>query len=64
MKKDRLSKRITIRLSERHYDELCCSANEEGTDPAAIFRHPVARFVAHRDHLYESQFRREVLGKP
>jgi hypothetical protein len=48
MKKDRLDKRITVRLSKRHYDMLCAAANDEGTDAAAIIRHLVARFVKDR----------------
>ncbi|WP_191965683.1 hypothetical protein [Oryzomonas sagensis] len=43
-----LSKRVTVRFSEQHYDALRAYAEHEGTDPAAIIRHLVARFLNDR----------------
>lgn len=63
LKRENLTRRLTIRLSERHYVELAAYAHEEGFDAATVIRHLIARFVADRDRAYESQFRREVLEK-
>lgn len=60
----KLTKRMTIRFSERHFSELCMYAQEEGFDAATVIRHLVARFVADRDRAFQNQFNREVLGKP
>lgn len=62
-KKDRLDKRVTIRLSQRHFSSLLLYADKEGTDIAAIIRHLVARFVQHLDQQEQAKFNREVLGK-
>lgn len=62
--KPKLTKRLTVRFSERHYVELCAYAHEEGFDAATVIRHLVARFVAERDRTFQEQFNREVLGKP
>lgn len=61
-KRATLTKRLTVRLSERHYSELCLFALEEGFDPAAVIRHLVARFVQERDRAFNAKFRHEVLG--
>jgi hypothetical protein len=60
----RLTKRLTVRFSEEHYNELCAYAHEEGFDAATVIRHLVARFVADRDRTFNARFNREVLDKP
>lgn len=63
-RRERLTKRLTVRFSESHWAELCSYAHEEGFDAAMVIRHLVARFVEDRRRVHMAEFNREVLGKP